>query len=124
MPSMTDSSTERLADDWVSAKATVIACKQTEPGAVGLSLQGYYPAEYAVTFTYSAGGRSFRGTYRTNSPQECGHDLEILYNAKHPSRNTGTDALSRSWLTMTAFGIAVIAILVLVWFCAKLGWNG
>jgi hypothetical protein len=121
---MTASSTQRLSDDWVSTRASIIACKLTRAGGVGLSLEGYYPAEYVVTFTYSADGRTFKGRYRTNSPQECGHNFEILYNPRHPSRNTGSDALTRSWLTMTAFVIAVVAILAVLWCCAKLSWNG
>jgi hypothetical protein len=108
--------------EWDSAKATIIACELRRPE--GLSVEDYCPPGYVVTFSYSADGQTFKGRYRTNSPQECGHEFEILYNPKHPSRNTGSDALTRSWLTMTAFVIAVIAILAVMWFCAKLGWDG
>ena len=119
---MTASSTERLPGEWVSARATIIACELRRPG--GLSVEDYCPPGYVVTFSYSADGQTFKGTYRTNSPQECGHYFEILYNPKHPSRNTGSDSVTRSWATMTAFAIAVIALLALMWFCGKQGWDG
>jgi hypothetical protein len=106
--------------DWVSAIATIIACEQRRPE--GLSLEGEYcPPGYVVTFTYSADGQTFNGTYKTNSPQQCGHDFEILYNPKHPSRNTGSDSLTSSWVTMSAFVLSVIAFIALIWFCVKQG---
>lgn len=119
---MAASSTERLPGEWVSARATIIACEQRQPE--GLSLEGEYcPPGYVITFLYSADGQTFKGTYRTNSPQECGHDFEIFYNPKHPNRNTGSDALTRSWVTMTAFVLVVIALLAGMWLCVKQGWT-
>jgi hypothetical protein len=109
--------------DWVSARATIMACEQRRPE--GLSLEGdYCPPGYVVTFSYSADGQTFKGTYRASSPQECGHDFEILYNPKHPSRNTGSDGLTQSWVTMTAFVLVVIAFLWFWWFCVKHDWEG
>ena len=109
--------------DWVSARATIIACEQRRPEA--LSSEGDYCSPgFVVTFSYSADGQTFKGTYRANSPQECGHDFEILYNPKHPSRNTGSDALSQSWAMMTAVALIVIAVVVWMWFCVKQGWDG
>jgi len=109
--------------DWVSARATIIACEQR--GSEGLTYEGEYcPPGYVVTFSYSADGQTFKGTYRASSPQKCGHDFEILYNPKHPSRNTGSDALTQSWVTMTALALVVIAFLWFWWFCVKQGWDG
>ena len=108
--------------DWINARATIIACELRAPK--GLTLEGEYcPPGYLVTFSYSVDGQTFKGTYRANSPQECGHDFEILYNPKHPSRNTGSDGLTQSWVTMTAFVLVVIALLWFGWFCVKHDWD-
>jgi hypothetical protein len=119
---MTASSAERGSDDWVSTRATIIACKQTQAGAVGLSLDGYYPPEYVITFSYLADGQPFKGTYRANSSQECGHDFEILYDPKHPSRNTGSDVLTRRWGRMSAAALGIVAVLIGIWFWGKEVW--
>jgi hypothetical protein len=108
--------------DWVSARATITACELRQPE--GVSVEDYCPPLYLVTFSYSADGQTFKGTYRTNSEQECGHEFEILYNPKHPSRNTGSDGVTQSWVTMTAFVLVVIAFLALACFCVKHGWDG
>lgn len=108
--------------DWVSARATITACELRQPE--GVSVEDYCPPLYLVTFSYSADGQTFKGTYRTNSEQECGHEFEILYNPKHPSRNTGSDGVTQSWVTMTAFVLVVIAFLALAWFCVRHGWDG
>src|SRR5450755_425994 len=99
MLGMTVSSAGQLTtEDWVSTRATIIACKQLLLGRENLSSEGYLPPEYIVTFSYSVAGQTFKGTYRTNSPQECGHDFEILYDPKHPSRNTASDVLNKRWV--------------------------
>jgi Tfp pilus assembly protein PilW len=107
--------------DWVSARATITACELRRPE--GVSVEDYCPPLYLVTFSYSADSQTFKGTYRTNSEQECGHEFEILYNPKHPSRNTGSDGLTQSWATMTGFVLVVIAILAGLWLFVKLGWE-
>ena len=122
MLGMAISSTGQLKDDWVSTRATIIACKQLLLGQENLSSEGYLPPEYVVTFSYSVGGQTFEGTYRATSPQECGHGFEILYDPKHPSRNTGSDALNNRWVRFTAAALGVVAVLVWLWFCRKEGW--
>ena len=91
-------------------------------GSGWLTSEGYIPQEYVVTFSYSADGQTFKGTYRTNSPQECGHDFEILYDPKHPHKNTGSDGLNKRWVRMIAVALGVITVLVAIWFWGKEDW--
>ncbi len=123
MLGMTVSAAGQLTTDgWVSTRATVIACKQLLLGPENLSSEGYLPPEYVVTFSYSVGGQTFEGTYRANSPQEFGHDFEILYDPKRPNRNTGSDVLNKRWVRLTAAALGVIAVLVAIWFWGKEDW--
>jgi hypothetical protein len=108
--------------DWIGTKAIIIACKQRLLGRENLSSEGYLPPEYIVTFSYSVDGQTFEGTYRTNSPQGCGHEFEVLYDPKHPSRNTGSDVLNKRWVRFTAAALGVIAVLVAIWFWGKEDW--
>jgi hypothetical protein len=119
MLGMTVSSNVQRADDWVSTRATIIACEQRLLGQENLKNEGYIPPEYVVTFLYSADGQTFKGTYRTNSPQECGHNFEILYDPKHPHKNTGSDVLNKRWIRMIAAALGVITVLVAIWFWGK-----
>ena len=109
-------------DDWIRTKAIIIACKQRLLGGENLSGEGYLPPEYIVTFSYSVDGQTFEGSYRTNSPQECGHEFEVLYDPKHPSRNTGADVLNKRWVRFTAAALGVIAVLAAIWFWGKKDW--
>jgi hypothetical protein len=121
MLGMTVSSARRPTDEWVSASATIIACKQLLLGQENLSSEGYLPPEYVITFSYSVGGQTYKGTYRANSPQECGHSFEIFYDPKHPSKNTGTDVLNKRWVRVTAAALGAITVLLAIWSWGKEG---
>jgi hypothetical protein len=123
MLGMTVSSTEQaVPNDWVSARATIIACEQRAPGGMDSSLESYVPPVYLVTYSYTAEGQTFKGTYEADSPQECGHDFEIFYDPRRPSRNTASELFSKPWIKMTAFTLCVIAVLVWIWICGKQRW--
>jgi hypothetical protein len=119
---VTQSSTGRLTDDWVGTRATITACDLRLLGRENLSNEGYTPPEYVVSFSYSADGQTFKGTYRANSPQACGRDFEIRYDPKHPSRNTGSDALDKRWVRIAAAALGVTTVLIGIWFWGKEYW--
>jgi len=119
---MTGVSVGTSTDEWVSTRATITACKQLLLGRENLSSEGYLPPEFVVTFSYSVGDQMFKGTYRANSPQECGHDFEILYDPRNPQKNTGSDVLNNRWIRVTAAALGVVAVLVATWFWGKEDW--
>ena len=57
--------------------------------------------EYVVTFEYQAEGRTYDGRYSTGWPEEEGHTFKILFDPKHPARNTGSDTLRNVWIMFT-----------------------
>jgi hypothetical protein len=109
---VTQSSTGRLTDDWVGTRATITACDLRLLGRENLSNEGYTPPEYVVSFSYSADGQTFKGTYRANS----------RYDPKHPSRNTGSDALDKRWVRIAAAALGVTTVLIGIWFWGKEYW--
>jgi hypothetical protein len=113
-------STMANQDEWIRTQATIIACTQ-KWGYQSLDDNSVLP-EYVVTFLYLADGQTFEGNYRANSPQECGHEFEILYDPKHLSRNTGSDVLNKRWVRMTGAMLGVIAVLIAIWFWGKECW--
>jgi hypothetical protein len=119
---MTGSSARPLTDDWVATRATIIDCEQLLLGQENLSGESYRAPEYVVTFSYSVGGQTFMGTYRANSQEECGHAFEILYDPKHPHKNTGSDVLNKRWVRMIAAALGVLSVLVATWFWGKDNW--
>ncbi len=84
-----------------------------------ISLESYIPPVYLVTFSYTADSQTFMGTYEANSPQECGHDFELFYDPRHPSRNTASELFSRPWVKRAAFTLCVIAALVWIYVREK-----
>jgi hypothetical protein len=119
---MLGASQKQAADEWSRAQATIIACKQTFLGIESFSNEGYSPAEYVVTFCYMVNGRTFKGTYRANSLQECGHTFEILYDPQNPSRNSGSDILQKSWVRITAGILGGISALMAIWLWGNKSW--
>ena len=106
----------------MSTQAVITACKQTLVGRESWSNEGYLPAEYTVTFSYAVNGRTFEGNYRANSPQECGHAFEILYDPEHPGKNTGSDVLQNPWMRIVAWGLAGITVFVGIWLWGREEW--
>ncbi|HWZ50360.1 MAG TPA: hypothetical protein VNW54_02740 [Granulicella sp.] len=100
----------------------ITACRQTLLGVESWSNEGYVPAEYIVTFSYAVDGRAFEGNYRANSPQECGHAFEILYDPEHPSKNTGSDVLQTPWIRIAAWGLAGIFVFIGIWLWGRKEW--
>jgi hypothetical protein len=111
-----------LQNDWVSARATITACEQRALGGMDFSLENYVPPVYVVTFSYAADGQTFNGTYEANSPQECGHDFEVFYDPRHPSRNTASELTSKLWVKWAIAALCVIGVLVWTWICNKERW--
>src|ERR1700742_4705602 len=84
-------------DDWIAAKATIVATrKRLLPWKYGGAMDYPLP-EYVVTFSYSVGDRELTGKYVTTSPQERGHTFNIFYDPEHPDRNTGLDEPVNPW---------------------------
>jgi hypothetical protein len=119
---MLRASKKLVADEWIGTQATIAACKQTLLGRANMSNEGYIPAEYVVTFAYEVNGRTFKGNYRANSPQQSGHTFEILYDSEHPARNTGSDVLQRSWIKIATWLLSGITILGAIWHWGEKNW--
>jgi hypothetical protein len=119
---MAQGSARQGADEWVSTRATVTACKEKLLARENWSAEGYSSGEYIVTFSYVANGRTFKGNYGANSPQECGHTFEILYDPAHPNINTGSDVLQNPWIRITAGILGIISALIGIWLWKDKDW--
>jgi hypothetical protein len=108
--------------DWQPVVATVSACKRTLLGQESFSDAGYVPSEYQVSFSYEVNGRSFAGTFRADSPQECGHSFEILYDPQNPCRNTGSDTLNNPWIKWGARILGIGLTLLAIWLWGDQHW--
>ena len=115
-------SSEQRTENWISTRATITDCTQTRLMQANVLVETYAPPEFVVTFSYLADDRTFEGTYRANSPREVGHDFEILYDPKRPSRNTGSDVLNNRWAGVAAAVVGVLAALLGIWLWGKTDW--
>lgn len=106
---MSQSPEKQIADEWIGIQATIISCKQTLFGGASNSSEGYISPEYIVTFSYVVNGKIFKGKYRANYPQECGHNFEISYDPSHPSKNTGSDLIENPWIKIAVWTLVIIA---------------
>ena len=81
-----------------------------------------YITDYVITFAYDAAGSTVRGKYTTRTPPELGHKFDILYDPKHPKRNTGSDGPVNPWVKW-AVRIVGIGIAILVhWLWGDQDW--
>ena len=117
---MSKTSELQPGDEWINTQAVIIACKQ-KWGYQSLPDNSVLP-EYVVTFAYTVNGRTYKGRYRANSIRVCGLTLEILYDPKHPSRNTGSDVPFNPWLKWGARVLGLGAALLAVWFWGTEEW--
>jgi hypothetical protein len=119
---MAEGSERQQADEWISTRATITACRQSLLERENFSSEGYIPGEYIVTFSYVVNGRTFEGKYRASTPQECGHTFEILYDPARPNKNTGSDALQNPWIRITAGILGIISVLIGIWLWEDKDW--
>jgi hypothetical protein len=109
-------------DDWIAAKATIVATKKRLlPWKYGGAMDYPLP-EYVVTFSYTVGGRALTGRYVTTSPQERGHTFNIFYDPEHPDRNTGLDEPVNPWVKWTARVLGIGTVIVAVWLWGDRDW--
>lgn len=119
---MASGSKSQQNGDWLPTQAKVTACKQTLLGQENRSSEGYIPAEHRGSFSYLVNGQRYDGSYGANSPQECGRVLEILYDPKNPSRNTGSDVLNNTWIKWGARILGIGTALLAIWLCGDQAW--
>ncbi len=91
-----------------------------------------YPvAEYVVSFSYEAQGRSYKGRYKSGVPRENGYSFEIVYDPEKPERNTASEDPENGWMNwknrpawktccIVALGIAFT--LLIIFFQKMMGW--
>jgi hypothetical protein len=100
------------SDLWLPVSAVVIGCRPSWSRAGGG--ETYSPGEYVVTFAYEVLGKEYRGWYFAGSPREEGKTFEILYDPRHPKRNTGSEYRGSIWMKAAAliFGGCLAAFLI------------
>lgn len=101
-------------DGWVSASATVIACKQK--WGIHQAADNSVLPEYIATFTYTVNGLAYKGKYRANSIRVLGQTFEILYDPKSPEKNTGSDLPLKPWIRWTARILGIGTAIGMIWF--------
>jgi hypothetical protein len=74
----------------------------------------YQPAEYVITFSYIAQGKTYVGKYKAGSPAEDGHTFEIQYDPSRPERNTGSDE-QRLWVRVTVWVAGGTLAFLIIW---------
>lgn len=108
------SSSKMSTDKWVSTQATIVACKKALFGQEIVS-DVYLPPTYIITFSYEVAGKPYRGSFRVNSPQECGYSFEIRYDPANPKRNTSSDLLDNSWIRWSARILGIGLVIAAIW---------
>ena len=75
----------------------------------------YQLAEYVITFSYSAQGKTYVGKYKAGSPEDDGHTFEIQYDPSRPERNTGSDEPPKPWVRVTVLVAGCILGVLIIW---------
>jgi|HubBroStandDraft_2_1064218.scaffolds.fasta_scaffold395509_1 hypothetical protein len=108
--------------DWMHTQATVESVKRKFlPQTFG---DGGYVTEYVVTFSYDVGGRKWTGKHTTSTPPEIGHKFEILYDPKHPNRNSGIDHAMNPWVKWVIRLLLLGVFLTAYWPWGDQDWFG
>jgi hypothetical protein len=75
----------------------------------------YQLAEYVITFSYIAQGKTYVGKYKAGSPEEDGHTFEIQYDPSHPERNTGSDEHPNLWVRVSVWIAGGTLAFLIIW---------
>src|SRR3954466_4122736 len=101
------------SDLWLPVSAVVIGCRPSWSRAV--DGETYSLGQYVVTFAYEVLGKTYRGWYFAGSPAEEGKTFEILYDPRHPKRNTGSEYRGSVWLKVVVGIFAGVFGALLIW---------
>jgi hypothetical protein len=107
----TTTSTPTAETPWSAAFATVTASRSTYNS---WSLDD--PAEFLITFSYSAEGKVYTGKYKAGSPKDVGDTFEISFNPDNPQENTGEDPKLKPWVRAFAIILGTLVTLILIKF--------
>jgi hypothetical protein len=81
---------------------------------------GYELAEFTITFSYPAKGRTYYGTYKAGSPSDEGHTFEIFFDLSNPQRNSASDAQTTSSRRILSWIIGGAVGLFLIWLSRRI----
>jgi len=85
-------------------------------------LADLYTTIYVITFAYDVAGRTVTSKYVTSTPKESGDTFDILYDSKHPNRNTGSDGPTNPWVKWAARILGIVATLLAIWLWGDRDW--
>lgn len=85
-----------------------------------ISDEGFALAEFTITFSYTANGKTYFGKYKAGSPEEPGHTFEIQFDPSNPRRNTGSEMPRRPWTTVVTCIVGGVIALFVIWLSHRM----